>query len=170
VRRAVTVEGMGGLTFPRGPRKPAHVRMREWIENTRGLERRAGHVYATLEEAARRMKEANQHLTAEMAMHLTMHAVRKVEGGYAWKYDNFTRAGSPYEFSMEDARDLWNQIRSPLLFIWGEDSFGKRFGEAQLDRSAFHDLRLEMVPKAGHWVQHDQFDTFLRLSRDFLAQ
>jgi pimeloyl-ACP methyl ester carboxylesterase len=68
---------------------------------------------------------------------------------------------------MEDARDLWNQIRSPILIIWGEESWGGRDG--QVDLSAFHDCRSVRVPNAGHWVHHDQFETFISLVNEFLA-
>ena len=170
VRRLVNIEGLGGAAWAASltPR-PAHVRMRKWIERMRDLEQRKAHVYPTIDEAAERMLEANKHLTKEMAHHLTVHGSRQVEGGYAWKYDNFTRAGSPYDFNGEDARDLWNQIRSPILFIWGETSFGRRFAENPLDLSAFHNYRLEQIADAGHWVQHDQFETFIRLTNEFLS-
>jgi pimeloyl-ACP methyl ester carboxylesterase len=94
--------------------------------------------------------------------------VRKAKDGYTWKFDNYTHAGSPYEFNMEDARDLWNQIRCPILIIWGEESWGAR--EGSLDLSAFHDYRYEPVANAGHWVHHDQFEVFMGLVNGFLAE
>ncbi|MCK9517927.1 MAG: alpha/beta hydrolase [Dehalococcoidia bacterium] len=167
VRKIVTVEGLGGLGWATGPRRPAHRRMREWVESMRKLEQRQPRVYPNLDAATTRMVEANRHLTPELARHLTETGVREVEGGYTWKFDNFTHAGSPYEFNMEDARDLWNQIRSPLLIIWGQESWGKRF--PTLDLSAFHNYQTAKVEKAGHWVHHDQFDVFINLVREFLA-
>lgn len=41
------------------------------------------------------MREANSHLSVELAQHLTKHGVNEVEEGVVWKYDNYTRAGSP---------------------------------------------------------------------------
>ncbi len=125
-------------------------------------------VYETLEAAEERMREANGHLTPELARELTEHGVRRVEGGFAWKYDNFTRSGSPYEFNMEDARDLWNQVRCPILILFGEESFGRRMGN--VDLSAFHDYRSVRVEKAGHWVHHDQFEVFMSHVDRFLAE
>jgi len=168
VRKIVTIEGLGGLGWADGPRRPAHVRMRQWIESMRQLEQRKPRIYPSIDAALQRMKEANAHLTDELARHLTETGVRKVEGGYTWKFDNYTHAGSPYEFNMEDARDLWNQIRAPILIIWGEESWGKRF--KSLDLSAFHNYRVARVPNAGHWVHHDQFDTFIKLVTEFLAE
>lgn len=165
VSRLITIEGLGGRDWQR-ERRPAHERMRAWVESMHRLEGRNPHVYASLDEATDRMREANRHLSPELARFLTEHGVREADGGYAWKFDNYTRAGSPYEFNMEDARDLWNQIRCPILVIWGKESWGARAGNADL--SAFHDQRSVAVDDAGHWVHHDQFDTFMGHVNAFL--
>ena len=168
VSKLITIEGLGGLGWANA-RRPAHVRMREWVESMRKLEQRQLRTYATFEEATERMVEANSHLSPELARHLTVTGVRQAENGeYTWKFDNFTHAGSPYEFNMEDARDLWNQIRCPILILWGEESWGRRF--KALDLSSFHTYRSERIEKAGHWVHHDQFEVFMNLVNGFLAE
>lgn len=167
VDRLVTIEGLGGLHWQR-ERRPAHVRMREWVENMRRLEGRAPHVYQSIDAATQRMIDANRHLTPELARHLTAHGVRQADDGVTWKFDNYTHAGSPYEFNMEDARDLWNQIRCPMLVIWGKESWGNRSGV--MDFSAFHDFRSVEVADAGHWVHHDQFEVFMRHVNEFLGE
>ena len=168
VSRVVSIEGLGRLPWGTGWHRPAHERMREWVSSMRELEGRSTRVYPTLDGAVARMQEANRHLSPELARHLTEHGVREVEGGLTWKFDNYVRARSPYEFNMEDARDLWNQIRCPILFIGGAESWGARSGEP--DFSPFHDHRVEMVDAAGHWVHHDRFDAFMALLNDFLAE
>ncbi len=169
VSRLVTIEGLGGLGWSAGQRRPAHVRMRDWVESMRKLEGRELRAYPTIEDATERMIEANRHLTPELARHLTLEGVRPVDGGFTWKFDNFTHAGSPYEFNMEDARDLWNQIRCPILIIWGEESWGRRFKNG-LDFSAFHDYCAAAVEQAGHWVHHDQFEVVMGHINRFLAE
>ena len=167
VRKLVAIEGLGGLGWSNAARRPAHVRMRDWVESMRSLEARRLRTYPTMAEATQRMREANSHLSAELADHLTMTGVRRMDdGSYTWKFDNFTRAGSPYEFNMEDARDLWNQVRCPILALWGEESWGRR--NIELDLSPFHDVRSIKVEKAGHWVHHDQFETFMAHVNEFL--
>ncbi|MGE5596920.1 MAG: alpha/beta fold hydrolase, partial [Hyphomicrobiales bacterium] len=169
VSKIVTIEGLGGLGWSSGVRRPAHQRMREWVESMRALEQRRLHVYPSIDAATNRMVDANRHLTPELARHLTETGVRVgPDGGLTWKFDNFTHAGSPYEFNMEDARDLWNQIRCPILIIWGAESWGQRF--ESLDLSAFHNYRSVMVENAAHWVHHDQFETFIGLVNEFLAE
>jgi pimeloyl-ACP methyl ester carboxylesterase len=167
VKRLVTIEGLGGLGWQR-ERRPAHKRMRQWVESMRELERRQLRIYPTVDDATQRMMEANRHLTPELARHLTEHGVRATGEGFTWKFDNYTHAGSPYEFNMEDARDLWNQIRCPMLIIWGRESWGTRPGGPP-DLSAFHDYRAVEIERAGHWVHHDQFETFMEHVNAFLA-
>lgn len=165
VSKLVTIEGLGGLGWQR-ERRPAHERMRAWVESMHRLEGRTLHTYPTMDEATRRMREANRHLSPELAHFLTEHGVRQTGGGFTWKFDNYTHAGSPYEFNMEDARDLWNQITCPILILWGKESWGSRSG--RMDLSAFHDCRSVEVEGAGHWVHHDQFETFMGHVNAFL--
>jgi len=167
VEKLVTIEGLGGLGWREEGRQPAHVRMRRWMENMQQMERRQPRVYASIDDAVERMVERNRHLPPDLARHLAVEGVREVEGGYAWKFDNYTHAGSPYEFNMEDARDLWNQIRCPILIIYGDESWGRRFPDG-LDLSPFHDYRVERVEQSGHWVHHDQFEETMRHVDGFL--
>lgn len=167
VRGVVSIEGLERLQWGGSEHRPAHARMREWLDDMRDLAGREPRVYATFEDAERRMREANSHLSHELAHHLTVHGVREVEGGYVWKFDNHVRSRSPYEFNMEDARDIWNQIRAPILFIQGEESWGK---QSPVDFSAFHNYRTVTVEEAGHWVHHDRFERFLELVEGFLVE
>lgn len=167
--RLITIEGLAGLGWLNPTPKPAHVRMRKWVQSMRKLEERTLHSYPSVEAATERMMDANRHLSPDLARHLTEHGVRDApDGGVTWKFDNYTHAGSPYQFNMEDARDLWNQIRAPILIIWSEEGWGRR-DDFELDLSPFHDVRAVRVDGAGHWVHHDQFDRFMELVTSFLA-
>jgi pimeloyl-ACP methyl ester carboxylesterase len=149
-------------------RRPAHLRMREWIAHSHELERRSPRRYAALDDAVRRMEEENPHLSKEMARHLTIHGSRENDDGtYTWKFDNFVRIHSPYEFNLEDARDIWNQIRCPILLIRGTESWASD-PEEDGRANAFHDYQLVTIEDAGHWVHHDQLEQFLSVARPFL--
>jgi pimeloyl-ACP methyl ester carboxylesterase len=170
VKKVVAIEGLGPPPQMVREDKPAHERMREWIAEMQALGRRHPHRYKTLEEAVARMREANPHLSAEQARHLTVHGCyRDEDGTYLWKFDNYVRATSPYLFNVRDARELWQQITCPVLLLRGLDSWAsdpEKDGRA----SAFRNYRLVNVPKAGHWVHHDQLAVFLRAVREFLAE
>jgi pimeloyl-ACP methyl ester carboxylesterase len=165
VVKVVAIEGLGPSVVRH---EPASLRMRRWLAELADFEQRSARRYASLAEAVERMQEVNPNLTAEMAEHLTEHGVRRDEDGrYVWKFDNYVRLRSPYEFNIEDARELWNQIRCPVLLVRGDRS-GAADPEDDGKASAFHNYRSLQVAGAGHWVHHDRFDEFMLLLWQFL--
>src|SRR5579862_921804 len=70
VRKAISIEGLGAPPESR-VHGPASEQMRYWIESVRGLEKRQQKTYPNLDAAIARMKEANPHLSDEVARHLT---------------------------------------------------------------------------------------------------
>lgn len=171
VHRLVAIEGLGP-----GPRSAAaqngktiQERMRSWVEQQRGLAGRQHRRYATLDDACARMQEANKHLTAEQARHLTQHGVNQNEDGtYSWKFDHYVRAWPPYDMTREEIAELWGNITCPTLLVWGRESWATN--PAEDGRLAyFRNARVLAVDGAGHWVHHDRLDLFLREIRTFLS-
>ena len=117
-----------------------------------------------------RMREENPHLTEDMAHHLTVHGMKKNDDGtLSWKFDNYVRLHSPYEFNIAEAREIWNQIRCPMLLIRGSESWAadpEQDGKA----TAFHDYQSVMITDAGHWVHHDQLEPFMKVVWGFLNE
>jgi pimeloyl-ACP methyl ester carboxylesterase len=167
VRKAVSIEGIG---FPAQHRVHGTTsdRMRRWIEDVRGLERRQPRSYPSIETAIRRMKEANPRLTEEVARHLTLHGTNwDADGSLLWKFDNYARAISPYGHHIEDAVQLFGQITCPTLLFWGLESF-LPIPEDDPRKKAIRNCRLVKVAEAGHWVHHDQLDLFVNETKEFL--
>lgn len=166
MQKVVAIEGLG----PRvGEPTPASRRMRQWISQLQEFDKRTPRRYDSMEAAVQRMREENPHLSARMAEHLTVHASRKGDdGALLWKFDNYVRLRSPYEFNIAEAREIWNQIRCPVLLIRGSESWAAD-PEEDGKASAFHDYRIVLVKDAGHWVHHDQLDVFMGIVEDFLA-
>src|SRR5712692_1636730 len=105
IKRVVAIEGWGP---PMVEHQPAHARMRHWIDHMHEMERRKPRHYENVEDATKRMMEANPHLTAPMARHLTLYGTRRNDDGtLSWKFDNYVRLRSPYEFNVQDAQDIW---------------------------------------------------------------
>jgi pimeloyl-ACP methyl ester carboxylesterase len=168
VKKVVAIEGLGPAPHLIRSR-PAHERMHAWVGEMQQLARRHPRTYPSLQEAARRMQEANPRLTPEQAWHLTVHGIDRDEGGtYRWKFDNYVRAVSPYLFNAGDAYALWERITCPVLLFRGTESWAS---DPDKDGRAHHfrDWRLINVPGAGHWVHHDQLGVFLRATREFLG-
>ncbi|HZP44293.1 MAG TPA: alpha/beta hydrolase [Candidatus Binataceae bacterium] len=167
VRAVVAIEGLG----PPGAmirEVPAHERMESWVSDMLALAQRKPREYATIEQAMARMQEVNPHIGPELARHLTTYGVRRNENGtYSWKYDNYTRATSPYLFNLKDAMEIWSRIRCPVLLVRGDASWAgdwERDGRLQ----AFRTSELRTIANAGHWVHHDQRAEFLAAVRAFL--
>lgn len=165
VRKVVAVEGLGP---PVREPTPASGRMRSWVKDMAEFDGRKARRYASVGDAVKRMLEENPHLTPEMARHLTIHGSHTNDDGtLSWKFDNYVRLRSPYEFNIAEAREIWNQIRCPVLLIRGSESWASD-PEADGKASAFHEYRTELVKDAGHWVHHDQLDKFMEIVWSFL--
>ncbi len=167
VQKVVAVEGLGPPV-----REPvsASSRMRSWIGQMQEFDTRKPRRYTSLDDATKRMLEENPHLTAEMARHLTKHGMRKNDDGTSsWKFDNYVRLHSPYEFNIAEAREIWNQIRCPTLLIRGSESWASD-PEQDGKATAFHNYKNVLIKDAGHWVHHDQLDAFMAVLWDFLRE
>ena len=170
VHKVISIEGLGPPPdmIQQQP-KHAHERMELWISQMRDLAGRLPRRYKTLDEAVKRMQEANTRLSAEQAYHLTVHGMNLLEDGtYTWKFDNYVRAQSPYRFNIDDAREIWGRITCPTLLFRGAESWASdplKDGRAQ----AFGNVKVVTIPNAGHWVHHDQLDLFLKEVQEFLS-
>jgi pimeloyl-ACP methyl ester carboxylesterase len=169
VAKAVSIEGIG---FPPQHRVhgPASERLRRWMEARRDIEKRKPKPYPSLDAAVARMKEANPRLSDEVARHLTLHGTNwDSEGCLTWKFDNYARALSPFGHTLSDTAELYGQITSPTLLFWGLESFAPiPLNDPRV--TALHNCQLVEVPKAGHWVHHDQLNLFLKETTEFLAK
>lgn len=170
VERLVAIEGLG--MSPQGIRekaaRPAPDRWREWIKQRRASARRTTRHYPTLEAAVARMRERNDHLSVEQALHLTAHGVnRNEDGSYGWKFDPYLRNPAPQDMADDELPDFWRRISCPVLLCLGLDSWASN--PVKDGRAAhFQDARLVEFAHAGHWLHHDQFDSFLAELRAFL--
>jgi pimeloyl-ACP methyl ester carboxylesterase len=171
VSRIVAIEGLGP-----GPKSAAAQngkslpeRMRYWIDQQRDLAARQPRRYPTLDAAYARMQDANKHLSAAQARHLTQHGVNQNEDGtYSWKFDHYVRVWPPYDMTREQIGELWGAITCPTLLVWGRESWATN--PAEDGRQAyFRNASVLAVDGAGHWVHHDRLALFLREVRAFLA-
>jgi len=161
---------MGPPATHHSQKDPYPDRLRRWIEHVREVERRTPRAYKDLDTAVARMREANPHLSEDMARQLTLHGVtRNSEGSYGWKFDPFMRGWPPYGFDSTQAGELHQRISCPVLLFRGMESWAT---DPEIDgrAKALKDYRLINVPDAGHWLHHDQLELFLRETKSFLAE
>ena len=138
------------------------------LQSKRAVAGRTPRRYANLEDAYKRMKEENNHLSDEQARHLTIHGISQNEdGSYSWKFDPYMRVFPPYDLAQSDAEALWAAITCPTLLMYGEDSWASN-PEKDGRAKHFNTARVVSFRGAGHWVHHDQFKAFMAELRAFL--
>ncbi|MDP6353157.1 MAG: alpha/beta hydrolase [Alphaproteobacteria bacterium] len=171
VAKLIAIEGLGlaPRQIVKARDKPIADRLDGWIGALRKLSARLPRRYSSLDDAVRRMREENAHLSPEQARHLTVHGVNRNEDGtYSWKFDNYLRVFPPHGLSEDETRALWGRITCPTLLVRGTESWAS--DPLQDGRAAhFQNARVLNVEGAGHWVHHDRLDLMLGEIRAFLA-
>ena len=172
VARIVAVEGLGPSPAMLATRdaKTFDTRLRDWIDEVRGLSARQPKRYASVDDALARMMAENKHLCEAQARHLTRHGVLQNEdGSYSWKFDNYIRGFSPVDMPYSDLQALWSRITCPTLLVYGAESWASNPAvDGRID--AFANAQVELFEGAGHWVHHDRTDDFIRVVRAFLGE
>ncbi len=167
VRRLVLMEGVG--LWPDVSQGSTRERLSAWIDNTRSLAGRQPRRYPSLEDAYRRMHQANAHLSPLQARHLTIHGTHQNEDGtYSWKFDNYTHAYPAYRIPAQEMIEIWRGVSCPTLCLNAAQGFSHRIGQnGTLEH--FPDARLADVADAGHWLHHDQLEAVVAEVAAFLG-
>jgi pimeloyl-ACP methyl ester carboxylesterase len=122
VKKLVAIEGMG--PSPSLAAKQAEIsindRVRSWVDDMRKLSGRLPRRYDTLDDAFKRMRDENPHLSEEQARHLTLHGANQNEDGtYSWKFDNYVRVFSMSGLPNEEVKKMYGEISCPTLLMRG---------------------------------------------------
>ncbi len=162
VSKLVAIEGLGPSPGMLAERQavPIETRAREWIDQRRTLSTRSARAMASPEEAYERMKAAHGHLKEDQLRHLAETGARaNADGTYRWAYDPAVLGRSPSDISHDDFVRLWTRIPCPVWLVYGAESWASNPAEDGRARH-FQNAEVTIVENAGHWVHHDQFETF----------
>ena len=173
VKKLVAIEGMG--PSPSLAAKQAEIsinnRVRSWVDDMRKLSGRLPRRYDTLDDAFKRMRDENPHLSEEQARHLTLHGANQNEDGtYSWKFDNYVRVFSMSGLPNEEVKKMYGEISCPTLLMRGEESWASdpvADGRTQCFNCP---IEYQSFANAGHWVHHDQLDGFVDRVSEFLGK
>jgi pimeloyl-ACP methyl ester carboxylesterase len=171
VAKLVAIEGLGASPAMRAEMlaQTAAQRLARFVDAARETASRTPRRYATLEDAAARMREAHAFLSEADALHLTRHGARQDEDGrWVWRYDPMILLPNTARPDYEGLESLWARIECPVLLVRGATSWAS---DPIVDgrAAAFRDARLVNVEGAGHWVHHERFEAFATALEEFLG-
>lgn len=166
VEKLAVLEGLG----PPETSIAAPDRVRGWIEAWKDrVGRRAGRTYASLEDAAARLRKADDKLGEELARELALRGTTRTPDGYCFKHDPLHLTRGPYPFLLDTAMELWERVSCPVMLVEGGES---PFSKLQTDRErrygAFPGARIETLDGAGHMMQRHRPGLLGDLLADFL--
>ena len=173
VKKLVAIEGMG--PSPSLAAKQAEIsindRVRSWVDDMRKLSGRLPRRYDTLDDAFKRMRDENPHLSEEQARHLTLHGANQNEDGtYSWKFDNYVRVFSMSGLPNEEVKKMYGEISCPTLLMRGEESWASDPVADGRTQCCNCPIEYQSFANAGHWVHHDQLDGFVDRVSEFLGK
>jgi pimeloyl-ACP methyl ester carboxylesterase len=167
VHRLALLEGLG----PPETTDAMPDRVRAWIDAWERTRARPPRSYASLAEAAARLREHDPLLTAELAERLAVTGTVVEDGRYRFKHDPLHVTPGPWGFSVAVARQFWSRIRCPTLLVEGGESLFRPLAEEHARRAAhIAGARQVTLPSAGHMMQRHQPVALAKLLTDFLQE
>lgn len=171
VEKLVAIEGLGPSPKMLAERQAMTVtaRLMRWMEQRRTLSDRGPRIMKDLMEAKGRMQAAFTHLPDDLIHHLTETGIKtNADGTVSWAYDPAGMGFSPSDISHEDTVQLWRQITCPTWLVYGATSWASNPAEdGRIE--PFQNASVSLIENAGHWLHHDQFDSFMDQLGTFLG-
>ncbi|MBB3211259.1 pimeloyl-ACP methyl ester carboxylesterase [Herbaspirillum sp. Sphag1AN] len=160
IARLVNLEGFG---LPTTKPQQAPGRYAKWLDELQSSPELR--TYSALEGVIARLKKTNPRLSNERATFLAAHWSRQNDEGQ-WEIlgDPAHKNVNPILYHVDEVTACWQQITAPVLWVEAEHTdIWRWFGENALAREEIDrrmtylgDVRVEMIPEAGHMLHHDQ--------------
>lgn len=167
VDRLALLEGVG----PPESADSAPERVRQWLAGVARVRARAHPGYATIDEAARRLRAHDPLLDEPLARFLAAKGTaRGDDGRYRFKHDPLHVTRGPYPFRVATAAEFWRQIACPVLLVEGAES-AFRLAPDDLERryACFANRRRVELAGAGHMMMRHRPAELARALADFLG-
>jgi len=167
ISRLALLEGTG---LPRPGGGPG--RVARWLRERERVRERPQRSYASMEEAAARLRETDPSLRPALALRLAEKGTAPgSDGRLRFKHDPRLTAGRPCAFDVEHARLFWAKVACPVLILEGARSEIRLSEEEGRRRwSSFPTWRHTVLPDAGHMMQRHQPDALATVLREFLGE
>jgi pimeloyl-ACP methyl ester carboxylesterase len=165
VEKLALLEGLGPP--PQAP--PSPERVQAWLAAWERVRNATPRSYASVEEAAARLREHDHLLGAELSLELAEHGtIDDGSGRLRFKHDPLHATQGPYGFQLDWAMRFWRAITCPVLLVEGDQSVF-RTGDAEARIACFSNAQKSVLPGAGHMMQRHQPAALARILDDFLS-
>ncbi len=166
VTRLALLEGMG----PPESSSAAPGRIEKWIAAWRKVRDSTAKTYASIEEAAARLRKHDPLLSEALSLELARDGTRSnADGARVFKHDPLHATPGPYPFRVADAMQLWSNIECPVLALEGSESiFRHQRNEAEERYSHLAKLTRATIEGAAHMMQRHAPDQIAKHLREFL--
>jgi pimeloyl-ACP methyl ester carboxylesterase len=168
IHRLALLEGLG----PPEAEGTLPARVRTWLDAWRGIRARPPRSYASVDEAAARLRANDALLAPDLALELAEHGTRvTADGRFQFKHDPLHTTPGPTPFRLAQAEEFWRGITCPVLLVDGESSVFRHAGEqAERRMQMFHGAERATLPGAGHMMQRHQPALLAALLAEFLSR
>ncbi|SET36676.1 alpha/beta fold hydrolase [Stigmatella erecta] len=162
VQSLTLIESLGPLG---GPPEGALDRLRGFLEDAQRRPRRKH--YASVEEAAARLRENNPTLTEAASLHLARYGTEPLEGGVVFRFDPLHRRRFGHGFDEAQWLAILGAITCPVQLLHG--SHGLSFEDPQT-RARLAALRSPppLTLSGGHHVHMEQPEAVARALEHFI--
>ncbi|ADO74413.1 alpha/beta fold hydrolase [Stigmatella aurantiaca] len=162
IQSLTLIESLGPLG---GPPEAALERLRGFLDDARRPPHRKR--YASVEEAAARLRENNPSLTEAASLHLARYGTEPLEGGVVFRFDPLHRRRFGLGFDEAQWLAILGALSCPVQVLHG--SHGLSFEDAQT-RARLAALRspLPLTLSGGHHVHMEQPEAVARALEHFI--
>ncbi len=145
-------------------------RVRMWLAGVERLRARAQGSYASIADAAARLRDNDTLCSEPVSLFLAEKGTRRGEDGrYRFKHDPLHVTHGPYPFSRERALSFFSAVTCPVLLVDGaETTFALPAEDTAIRQAAFAKRALHTLPGAAHMMQRHQPLALAKLLTSFL--
>jgi pimeloyl-ACP methyl ester carboxylesterase len=167
LHRVALLEGLGP---PEGEGDVAG-RIETWVTSWKRARARPQRGYASIDEAAARLRAVDPRLDEAQGRFLAEHGTRRgADGRLVFKHDPLHVSTGPLPFRVELAASFWRRITCPILLVEGADTeFRYAPEDAARREAALHGFTKVVLPDAGHMMHRHQPALLAAALVDFLA-
>jgi pimeloyl-ACP methyl ester carboxylesterase len=167
--KLVLLEGVGPpeTPMPTGPERVA-----AWIRGWERARTMGARTYATVEDAAARLRQHDSRLDPALALRLAEKGTTPDPGGgLRFKHDPLHATLGPYGgFQLDVAARFWRRVSCPTLHVHASDS-EMHLAEGELDRrlDCFPNLTRRALEGAGHMMQRHKPSELAAMIAEFVG-